>query len=176
MIGIDYIVIEVRIEFKMQRYEKLILVLLCLFVFLFSSTREKTIWRYKALLTLKIFSENIYFKKGSKTIMVGSDSQEFLEALESKQTVIKGVKIKSLLLSSNKSPERLDVAFIDDIKLAEEIAQKGILVFSGNEKCTTAAFIITVNKSNKLRIIYNKENIKKQGAEFPDEVFKTIDK
>jgi hypothetical protein len=160
----------------MQRYEKLIVVFLCLLVFLFSSTREKTIWRYKALLTLKLFSENINFKKGSKTIMVGSDSQEFLEALESKQTVIKGVKIKSLLLSSNNSSEHPDVAFIDDIKLAEEIAQKGILVFSGNEKCTHAAFIITVNKRNKLRIVYNKKNIKNQGAEFPDEVFKTIDK
>ena len=104
-----------RTDFKMQRYEKLIVVFLCLLVFLFSSTREKTIWRYKSLLTLKLFSENINFKKGSKTIMVGSDSQEFLEALESKQTVIKGVKIKSLLLSSNNSSEHPDVAFIDDM-------------------------------------------------------------
>ena len=160
----------------MHRYEKLIILFLCLLAFLFSSTREKTIWRYKALLTLKLFSENIYFKKYSKTITVGSDSQEFLAALETKQTVIKGVKIKSLLLSSNMSSQALDVAFIDNIELADKIAKNGILVFSSNEKCTTAAFIITVNRSNSLRITYNKKNIKNQGAEFPDEVFKTLDK
>lgn len=160
----------------MQRYEKLIVVLLCLLIFLFSSTREKTIWRYKVKLTLKLFSENIYFKKESKTITVGSDSKEFLEALESKKIVIKGVKIKSLLLSSNNSWEDMDVAFIDNIELAEEIAKNGILVFSSNEKCSTAAFIITVNRSNRLRITYNKRNIKNQGAAFPAEVFKTIDK
>jgi hypothetical protein len=160
----------------MHRYEKLIVVFLCLLAFLFSSTREKTIWRYKALLTLKLFSENIYFKKYSKTITVGSDSQDFLEALETKQTVIKGVKIKPLLLSSNMSPQALDVAFIDNIELADKIAKNGTLVFSGNEKCTTAAFIITVNRRNKLRITYNKKNIKNQGAEFPAEVFKTLDK
>jgi len=160
----------------MTRCKKLIVVFLCLFVFLFSSTREKTIWRCKALLTLKIFSENVYFKKESKTITVGTDSQEFLEALESKQTVIKGAKIKSLLLSANNSRENPDVAFTDDIKLAEEIARKGILVFSGNEKCTAAAFIITVNQDNKLRITYDKKNIKNQGAAFPPGVFKTIDK
>ncbi len=160
----------------MTRCKKLIVVFLCLLVFLFSSTREKTIWRCKALLTLKIFSENVYFKKESKTITVGTDSQEFLEALESKQTVIKGAKIKLLLLSANNSRENPDVAFTDDIKLAGEIARKGILVFSGNEKCTAAAFIITVNQDNKLRITYDKKNIKNQGAAFPPGVFKTIDK
>ena len=160
----------------MHRYEKLIILFLCLLVFLFSSTREKTIWRYKVRLTLKIFSENIYFKKESKTITVGSDSKEFLAALESKHTVIKGVKIKPLLLSSNISPEDLDVAFTDNIELAGKIAKYGTLVFSGNEKCTTAAFIITVNRRNKLRITYNKKNIKNQGAEFPDDVFETMDK
>ena len=160
----------------MHRNEKLIVLFLGLLVFLFSSTREKTILRYKALLTLKLFSENIYFKKESKTITVGSDSKEFLEALESKKIVIKGVEIKSLLLSSNMSPQALDVAFIDNIELAEKIAGNGILVFSSNEECTTAAFIITVSKSNRLRITYNKRNIKKQGAAFPAEVFKTIDK
>jgi hypothetical protein len=151
----------------MHRYEKLIILFLCLLVFLFSSTREETIWRYKVRLTLKIFSENIYFKKELKPITVGSDSKEFLAALESKQTVIKGVKIKPLLLSSNISPEDLDVAFTDNIELAGKIAGNGILVFSSNEKCTTAAFIITVNRRNKLRITYNKKNIKNQGAEFP---------
>lgn len=160
----------------MHRYEKLIILFFSLLVFLFSSPREKTIWRYKALLTLKLFSENVYFKKESKTITVGSDSEEFLAALESKQTVIKGIKIKSLLLSSNMTLEYLDVAFTDNIELAEKIAKNGILVFSSNEKCTIAAFIITVNKRNKLRITYNKKNIKKQGAEFPNEVFKTLDK
>lgn len=172
----DYIVIEVRTELKMHRCEKLIILFLCVLVFLFSSTRENTIWRCKALLTLKIFSENKHFKKESQTITVGSDSQEFLKALKSKKTVIKGVKIESLPLSSNNSWKAPDVAFTDDINLAREIAQKGILVFSSNEKCTSAAFIITVNKSNKLKIIYNKENIKNQGAEFPPELFKTFDK
>jgi hypothetical protein len=144
--------------------------------FLFSSTREKTIWRYKVRLTLKIFSENIYFKKESKTITVGSDSKEFLAALKSKKIVIKGVKIKPLKLSATISLKDLDVAFTDNIKLAERIAKNGILVFSSNDKCTTAAFIITVNRRNKLRITYNKKNIKNQGAEFPDDVFETIDK
>ena len=160
----------------MPRYEKSIIVFLSVLVFLFLSSREETIWRYKALLTLKLFSENIYFKKESKTITVGSDLQEFLAALKSKQTVIKGIKIESLLLSSNISPGDLDVVFTDDIELAEKMAQNGILVFSSNEKCTAAAFIITVNRSNKLRITYDKKNIRNQGAEFPPEVFKTIDK
>lgn len=160
----------------MHRYEKLIILFLCLLVFLFSSTREKTIWRYKVRLTLKIFSENIYFKKESKTITVGSDSTEFLAALESKRTVIKGVKIKPFQLSATISLKDLDVAFTNNIELAEKIAQNGTLVFSSNDKCTTAAFIITVNIRNKLRITYNKKNIKNQGAEFPDDVFETIDK
>lgn len=160
----------------MQRYEKLIILFLCLLGFLFSSTREKTIWRYKVKLTLKIFSENIYFKKESKTITVGSDSKEFLAALESKKTVIKGVKIKPLKLSATISLKYLNVAFTDNIKLAEKIAKNGILVFSSNDKCTAAAFIIAVDRRNKLRITYNKENIKNQGAEFPAEVFKTLDK
>ena len=70
----------------------------------------------------------------------------------------------------------MDVAFIDNIELADKISRNGILVFSSNEKCTSAAFIITVNRSNRLRITYNKRNIKNQGAGFPAEVFKTIDK
>ncbi|MGD2091933.1 MAG: YfiR/HmsC family protein [Candidatus Aminicenantes bacterium] len=128
------------------------------------------------MLTLKLFSQNIYFKREAKTITIGSDSKEFLAALESKQTVIKGVKIKSLLVSANNSQEDMDVAFIDNIELADKIAGNGILVFSSNEKCSTAAFIITVNRSNRLRITYNKRNIKNQGAAFPPEVFKTLDK
>ncbi len=160
----------------MPGHEKSIIVFLSVLVFLFLSPREETIWRYKALLTLKLFSENIYFKKEAKTITVGSDSQEFLAALKSKLTVIKGVKIKPLLLSSSISPGDLDVVFTDDLELAEKIAPNGILVFSSNEKCTAAAFIITVNRSNKLRITYDKKNIRNQGAEFPPEVFKTIDK
>jgi hypothetical protein len=160
----------------MQRNRKLIVVFLCMLALLFSSTREKTIWRYKVVLTLKLFSQNIYFKREAKSITVGSDSREFLAALKSKRTVIKGVKIKSLLVSSNNSREDLDVAFIEDIELAEKIAGNGILVFSSNEKCTAAAFIITVSRSNRLRITYNKRNIKNQGAEFPAEVFRTIDK
>lgn len=128
------------------------------------------------MLTLKLFSHNIYFKRKAKSITVGSDSREFLEALKRKRTVIKGVKIKSLLVSSNNSREDMEVAFIDNIELADKIAKNGILVFSSNEKCTAAAFIITVSKSNRLRITYNKKNIKNQGAAFPAEVFKTIDK
>jgi hypothetical protein len=166
----------VRLDFKMQRYRKLIVVFLCMLAFLFSSTREKTIWRHKVMLTLKLFSQNIYFERESKSITVGSDSKEFLAALKSKRTVIKGVKIKSLLLSPNNSQEDLDVAFINNIELAEKIAGNAILVFSSNEKCTTAAFIITVSRSNRLKITYNKRNIKNQGAAFPAEVFKTIDK
>jgi hypothetical protein len=166
----------VRIDSEMHRYEKLIVVFLCLLAFVFSSTREKTIWRLKVQLALKLFSENIYFKKEPKTITVGSDSKEFLAALKSKKTVIKGVKIKPLLLSSNNSPGDVAVAFIENIELAEKIAKNGILVFSSNEKCTSAAFIITVNRRNKLRITYNKKNIKNQGAEFPDKLFKTLDK
>jgi len=160
----------------MHRYGKLIILFLCALTFLFSSTREKTIWRHKVILSLKLFSQNIYFKRESKSITVGSDSKEFLAALKSKRTVIKGVKIKSLLLSSNNSREDLDVAFINNVELADKIAKNGILVFSSNEKCTSAAFIITVSRSNRLRITYNKKNIKNQRAAFPAEVFKTIDK
>jgi hypothetical protein len=128
------------------------------------------------MLTLKLFSQNIYFRNESKTITVGSDSKEFLAALKSKRTVIKGVEVKSLLLSSNNSREDVDVAFINNIELADKIAKNGILVFSSNEKCTSAAFIITVSRSNRLRITYNKKNIKNQRAAFPAEVFKTLDK
>jgi hypothetical protein len=127
-------------------------------------------------LTLKLFSENIYFKKESKTITVGSDSKEFLAALETKKTVIKGVKIEPVLLSPTISLKDLDVTFTNNKKLAQRIAKNGILVFSSNDRCTTAAFIITVSRRNKLRITYNKKNIKNQGAEFPDDVFETIDK
>ena len=72
----------------MRRYEKIIIIFFSVLVFWFSSTREQSIWRYKVLLTLKLFSENIYFEKGSETITVGSDSKAFLAALEEKKTAI----------------------------------------------------------------------------------------
>lgn len=160
----------------MYRYEKLIILFLCLLVFLSSSAIEKRIWRFKVLLTLKIFSENIYFKKESDSITVGTESSEFLKALERKKTVIKGVKIKPLKLSPTIPPVDMDVVYTNNITLAEKFAKKGILIFSSNEKCTDAAFIITINKKNKLKITYNKKNIKNQNAAFPAAFFKTIKK
>jgi hypothetical protein len=160
----------------MNKYKKLVIVVLCLIGFSFSSIREKSIWSYKVKLTLKLFSENIYFKKNTEIIKVGSDSKDFLAALERKKYVIKGIIIEPVVLSPNHSMKNLDVVFTNNGELGDKVSKNDILVFTSNEKCTSAAFIITVDKKNKLKIIYNKKNIKNQGAAFPDELFELIDK
>jgi len=156
----------------MKKYYILILFFLTLFTFTLKSSDID--FRIQSKLLLKIISYDKNYKRFGNPIKIGVSSKEMFEALKANAIIVKDRHFTVGLMKSIDSLKNYKVVYIDNnwkdkYKEVSKLANSNsCLIFCNDENFVESegASVTFVSIKNKLKILVNLENSKKQGSNF----------